>query len=150
MQNPMPFAQVARPNGSGVLALALSTSAAAAPTGSTPPAEAPSSLPGSAGELFSEAFFLKLGFSFMIGLAMGFALKVAFKIAILAVGLILLALFAMQYNGLIDVNWAGLEPHYDSFAHGLSMTAAAFLDFAGDNLTSAVSFFAGLATGLRF
>ncbi|EXJ16318.1 hypothetical protein D779_0252 [Imhoffiella purpurea] len=106
--------------------------------------------PGGAGDLLSEALFLKLGFSFMIGLAVGFALKVAFKIALLMIGVVLIALFALQYHGFIIIDWAGIEPHYDSIAHGIRTTGAAFLDFAAHNLSSAASFFAGLAIGLKF
>lgn len=114
----------------------------AAPPEPTPPVDA--------GGLFSEAFFLKLGFSFMVGLAMGFALKIAFKIALLVMGLILLALFVLQYKGVLNVDWSGFEIHYDSWIDWLSANAGVFFDFVGDNLTSAASFFAGLALGLKF
>lgn len=105
--------------------------------------------PASGGELFSEMFFLKLGFSFMVGLAMGFALKIAFKIALLVFGLLLLGLFSLQYAGIADVNWTGLEGHYDGWAGWLGASMGAFLEFAGDNLSSAASFLAGLAVGLK-
>ena len=114
----------------------------AGPSGHTPAgAEAES--------LFSEFFFLKLGFSFMVGLAMGYALKIAFKIALLVIGLILLAVFGLQYAGIVDVNWTGLEAHYDSWADWLGAAAGVFFGFVGDNLSSAASFLAGLAVGLR-
>lgn len=114
------------------------------------PVPANTELPGDAGALFSEAFFLKLGFSFMIGLAMGFALKVAFKIALFVMGLILLALFLLQYHGVIDVDWSGFEVHYDTWIDWLSAHAGVFFGFVGDNLTSAASFLAGLALGLKY
>ncbi|MBK1721082.1 hypothetical protein CKO23_02295 [Thiocystis violacea] len=110
----------------------------------------PSSAPAiDGGALFSEYFFLKLGFSFMVGLAMGFALKIAFKIALLVIGLILLALFGLQISGVIDVNWGGMEVHYDGWADWVGASASTFFGFVGDNLTSAASFFAGLAVGLK-
>jgi uncharacterized membrane protein (Fun14 family) len=105
--------------------------------------------PFDAGSLFDEALFLKLGFSFMVGLAIGFAIKIAFKIALLIGGLILLALFALQYLGLIDVRWSGIEIQYDGWVDWLSSHSGAFFDFIGDNLTSAAAFFAGLALGLK-
>ncbi|WP_240905668.1 FUN14 domain-containing protein [Thiorhodococcus mannitoliphagus] len=101
------------------------------------------------GALFSQYFFLKLGFSFMVGLAMGFALKVAFKIALFVVGLLLLSLFGLQLAGVIDVNWSGMEIHYDGLATWLGAAAGSFFGYVGDNLTSAASFFAGLAVGLK-
>ena len=121
----------------------LGHAAAAAPSTAEAPAQ-------TGGELFSELFFLKLGFSFMIGLAMGFALKIAFKIALFVIGLIVLALFGLQFAGIADVNWSGLEMHYDGWAAWMGASASTFFGFAGDNLTSAASFLAGLAVGLRF
>lgn len=102
------------------------------------------------GAFFGEYFFLELGFSFMVGLAMGFALKVAFKIALIVIGLILLALFGLQFTGVVDVNWGGLEVRYDDWADWMGASAGAFFGFVGDNLTSAASFLAGLAVGLKF
>ncbi len=119
----------------------------------TPPAPSPGStgtaLPGTGGDLFSEAFFLKLGFSFMIGLALGFALKIAFKIALAVIGLILLADLLRSDVGIVEVNWSGLEVHYDGWSTWLSAHAGAFFDFIADNLSSAASFLAGLALGLK-
>lgn len=105
--------------------------------------------PTDAAGLFNETFFLKLGFSFMVGLALGFALKMAFKLVLLVVGLILLGVFALQYVGILDVNWSGLEIHYNGWVDWLGVHAGAFFDFIGGNLTSAASFMAGLVMGLR-
>jgi uncharacterized membrane protein (Fun14 family) len=107
------------------------------------------SAPADAAGLFNETFFLKLGFSFMVGLALGFALKMAFKLVLFVVGLILLGVFALQYVGILDVNWSGLEIHYDGWVDWLAVNAGAFFDFIGGNLTSAASFTAGLVMGLR-
>jgi uncharacterized membrane protein (Fun14 family) len=107
------------------------------------------SAPADAAGLFNETFFLKLGFSFMVGLALGFALKMAFKLVLLVVGLILLGVFALQYAGILDVNWSGLEIHYNGWVDWLTVNAGAFFDFIGGNLTSAASFMAGVVMGLR-
>jgi uncharacterized membrane protein (Fun14 family) len=118
-----------------------------------PPPEVPTDLSGAnpldPGALFNEAFFLRLGFSFLVGLAVGFALKVTFKIAIAVVGLILLGVFGLQYAGLVDVNWSGVEVQYDTWADWLRVQGAAFLDFVQANLSSGASFLAGLALGLK-
>lgn len=118
----------------------------AAPPLAEPPIDAPA---GVAGSLFDEAFFLKLGFSFVVGLAVGFALKVAFKIALVTLGVLLLGISALQYAGLVDVNWSGLEVHYDTWAEWLSVNGSALLEFMGSNLASGASFLAGLGVGLR-
>lgn len=101
------------------------------------------------GTLFNEAFFLRLGFSFMVGLAVGYALKIAFKLALVAIGVILIGIFALQYAGIAQVDWSGMEGHYDSWAGSLSVNGAAFLDFIGHNLSNSASFIAGLALGLK-
>ncbi len=102
------------------------------------------------GSLFNEAFFLKLGFSFMVGLAVGYALKVAFKITLLVIGLMLIGIFALQYSGIAPpIDWSGMEVHYDTWAGWLSVNGPAFLDFIGHNLSSSASFIAGLALGLK-
>ena len=105
--------------------------------------------PSDPGGLFSDAFFLRMGFSFIVGLAVGYALKIAFKIALVIGGIILVAVFSLQYAGLVDVNWSGVETHYDGWADGLSIWGGALLDFMADNLSSAASFLAGLALGLK-
>jgi uncharacterized membrane protein (Fun14 family) len=134
-----------------LLATVDSRLAMAAPAAPPPaPTEPAANHSADIGGMFDEVFFLKLGFSFMVGLAMGFALKVAFKIALLVMGLILLGIFALQYTGFIDVNWSGLEIHYDSWFDWLSANAGAFFGFVGDNLTSTASFIAGLALGLKY
>lgn len=100
-------------------------------------------------DLFSSGFFLKLGFSFMVGLAVGYALKVAFKIALAIGGLLLVVLFALQYSGIVEVNWSGMESNYDGLVDWLVAYAGALKDFMADNLSSAASFTAGLLLGLR-
>jgi len=105
--------------------------------------------PEDAGSLFSEAFFLRLGFSFIVGLAAGFALKVAFKVALVVIGILLVGIFALQYAGLAEVDWSSVELQYDSGADWLGTQGGALVDFMGRNLPSAASFLAGLALGLK-
>lgn len=116
------------------------------PAGPVAPVDEP---PPDPGGLFSDAFFLRMGFSFIVGLAVGYALKIAFKIALVIGGIILVAVFSMQYAGLVDVNWSGVETHYDGWADGVSTWGGTLLDFMADNLSSAASFLAGLALGLK-
>jgi len=102
------------------------------------------------GDLFSSGFFLRLGFSFMVGLAVGYALKVAFKIALVLGGLLLVLLFNLQYGGIIQVDWSGMESNYDGFVDWLVAYGGTLKDFIADHLSSAASFTAGLLLGLRF
>ena len=104
---------------------------------------------GDPGSLFTEGFFLELGFSFMVGLAVGYALKIAFKIALVALGLILLGVFWLQHAGLVHVDWSAVELRYDTWADWLAANGRHLVDFIGRNLSSAASFVAGLAMGLK-
>jgi uncharacterized membrane protein (Fun14 family) len=97
---------------------------------------------------FNEAFLLTLGFSFVVGLAVGYALKVAFKLALIVIGIVLIGVFALQYEGL-HVDWSGLEARYDNWAGWLSVNGGALLDFMARNLSNAASFAAGLLLGLK-
>lgn len=150
-----------RPVGRGTLSLCLAGALAKNPIAAQeflPPPQHPTHpsqlrpeppVPPEAGDLFSPGFFLKLGFSFVVGLAVGYALKVAFKIALVVGGLLLVALFALQYSGIVEVNWAGMEASYDGSVDWLAAYAGALKDFMADNLSSAASFAAGLLLGLR-
>ncbi|WP_295386905.1 FUN14 domain-containing protein [uncultured Thiodictyon sp.] len=121
------------------------TAAAAQPVAVTPAAPAAADLH----TLFDQAFVLKLGFSFVVGLAVGKALKMAFKLALLLIGIVLLGIFGLQYAGLAEIHWSGVESHYDTWASWLSVNGGAFLDYMGKNLSSAAGFVAGLAVGLK-
>ncbi len=135
---------------------AASLALAGAPVGAVvpgfpggPPADRPPPGTTEIGSMLDQVFFLKLGFSFMVGLAVGYALKVAFKIALIVIGLMLLGIFGLQYAGVAHVDWSGVEVHYNGLAGWLSANGGAFLDFIGNNLSNSVSFLAGLGLGLR-
>lgn len=113
----------------------------------------PPAPPGMADDPFmtysSPEFLLSLGFSFIVGLAVGFAFKVAFKLALLGGGLLLIVLFSLQYAGFIDINWVGMEAGYDSFAAWFGAYAYALKAFMSRNLSNAAAFVAGLLLGFR-
>jgi len=110
--------------------------------------------PGGQGQAADASFFapenlLNLGFSFIVGLAVGFAFKIAFKLTLVGGGLLLIALFALQHAGLIGINWAGMEASYDSFAPAFGAYVLALKDFMSRNLANAASFTAGLLLGFK-
>ncbi len=123
-------------------------SLASDPSWSFPPAP-----PGMADDPFmtysSPEFLLSLGFSFIVGLAVGFAFKVAFKLALLGGGLLLIVLFSLQYAGFIDINWVGMEAGYGSFAAWFGAYAHALKAFMSRNLSNAAAFVVGLLLGFR-
>lgn len=67
---------------------------------------------------WSPAIF-RMGFSFFVGFAVAFALRSFLKLAIVALGFFFLALFGLQYAGLIEVHWALMEERYHTLTDGL-------------------------------
>jgi uncharacterized membrane protein (Fun14 family) len=91
----------------------------------------------------------RLGFSFFVAFAIGFAVRSFLKISILAIGVILLGLFGLQSADVIDVDWAQLEGFYDRAMPWLKDQTATFTAFIQGYLPSAASVGAGLFYGLR-
>lgn len=95
------------------------------------------------------ALLMKLGFSFLIGFAVAYALSSILKMTLLVVGVAALLLLGLQYGGLIDVNWTNFESYYDVFITWLQPHIGGFKDFITSNLPSSTSAAAGLAIGFR-
>lgn len=91
----------------------------------------------------------RLGFSFVVGFAIAYALRTFVKISIVAIGIFALALFGLQYAGVIDVNWDAMGGHFDSAKGYLAAQTASFKDFITGSLPSAASATAGLVVGFR-
>ncbi len=92
--------------------------------------------------------FMKLGFSFIIGFSIGYALAFFLKTTALILGVIALALFGLQYAGLASVNWGGMEAVYNGFLTWLHPHVGSFKEFITSNLSSSVLAAAGLVAGL--
>jgi len=90
-----------------------------------------------------------VGFSFFVGFAIGFAVRTFLKIMFFVVGTILLILFVLQYNGMIEVNWMGFETVYDGIINWMKPHLGGLKDFALTNLSSATMASLGLFLGLR-
>lgn len=91
----------------------------------------------------------RLGFSFVAGFAIAYALRVFMKITLFVLGGILIILFGLQYLGWISVDWSLFERGYDSFAAWVSANAGTFKDFVTGNLPSAASAVAGMVVGFK-
>jgi len=93
--------------------------------------------------------FLKLGFSFFVGFALGFALRFFFKITLVAAGLILLALYGLSQADVIQVDWSALEQIYNSAVDWVSGQAGTLKEFLTGNLPAAGSAGFGLLVGFK-
>ena len=95
------------------------------------------------------AFLMKLGFSFLVGFSIGYALAGFLRLTLFLFGAILLLLFGLQYAGLIEVNWIGMEQLYDRFIEWLAPHIGSFRDFITSNLSSSGMAAIGLTIGIK-
>lgn len=133
--------------------------AATAGAGELDPALAAGLLPGvtpedtgetdpSAMRQWSPVFF-RLGFSFFAGFCIAFALRSVIKIAIVVIGLILLAIVGLQATSMLQVDWSGLGGIFDGIAAWVGSQTGSFQEFLTGYLPSSASGLAGLAVGFR-
>lgn len=90
----------------------------------------------------------KLGFSFVVGFAVGYVLLFFVRAAALLAGLVLVALFGLQYAGVVQVNWPSIETNYESALGWLLPRFDAVRTFLLENLSSSGSAALGMVSGL--
>lgn len=86
------------------------------------------------------ACLCQLGGGGIAGMAVGYAMKFAFKMALLALGSFLIMLYLMCDSGFITINWAAV-------AGGIENGTRAAGSWALDMVTQMSSAFAGFAGG---
>jgi uncharacterized membrane protein (Fun14 family) len=89
------------------------------------------------------------GFAFLIGLAVGYAIKVGSRIALVVIGIAALSVLLLYYANLVDVRWGAIEVRYADAARWFAAEAKAFYDFLVQHISNAVSFMAGFALGMK-
>jgi len=95
--------------------------------------------------------YLEMGSGFLIGLSVGYFLKKSFKLILILMGLVVVAMFVLESKGVISINEASLDQTVSAGAHTFK-TFAGFLKerlgaftFAGGG-----SAIAGFLTGLKW
>jgi len=111
-----------------------------------PGAEPEESEPAPTG--WSPALF-KLGFSFFMGFAIAFAVRSFVRISLVAIGMMALLLFGLEYIGLVRVEWQVMGDRWDDVVAWLEPQVTSFHGFIAGQLPSAGAAIAGLATGWR-
>lgn len=91
----------------------------------------------------------KLGFSFFAAFCVAYALRSFVKIALVSIGLLLIALFALQYFDLIEVDWNEWSSRYESVAGWLRAQTGSFRTFIQGALPSSASAGLGFIAGFR-
>ena len=94
-------------------------------------------------------FFLKGGFGFFLGFAMGYALRAFFKLALLVCGVFALGLTALAYTGLVEIDWTTMGGYFDAFVERVRAEAGDFRTFLTGSLPSAGMAALGLVAGFR-
>jgi len=89
--------------------------------------------------LFANEVLKELGFGGAMGFLIGFTFKRIFKLLAFILGLYLISLIWLADNGVVTVNWAGLEGFAKSFF-------SSFNSFA-QNIIKTASFGGGFAVG---
>ena len=90
----------------------------------------------------------KLGFSFVVGFSIGYVLLIFLRTTAFIAGLVILALFGLQYLGVLYVNWNNIETSYNSVLGWILPQAENFRDFITSNLSSSGMTAMGILTGL--
>ncbi len=91
----------------------------------------------------------RLGFGFFAGFAIGYAVRAFVKVSLIVIGVGLLALFGLQYAGLITVDWARVSGGFESFGSWATAQTKDFANFITGYLPSAGAGLAGAFVGLR-
>ena len=90
----------------------------------------------------------KLGFSFVVGFSIGYVLLILLRTTAFLAGLVMLALFGLQYLGVLYVNWQNIETSYQSALSWVLPQAENFREFITHNLSSSGTAAMGILTGL--
>ncbi|MDX9911951.1 MAG: FUN14 domain-containing protein [Phycisphaerales bacterium] len=96
----------------------------------------------------SPAIF-RLGFSFIAGFAVAYALRAFVKMTLIVLGAGVLLVAGLQYAGLVSVDWGAIASRWDGVSAWVHDNTRSFLGFLTGQLPSAASGVAGLAMGFR-
>jgi uncharacterized membrane protein (Fun14 family) len=91
----------------------------------------------------------RFGGCFVAGFCMAYAFKKFIKVTAILAGVFLLALFALQRAGVINMEWAWFESGIERSVAWLKGEAGAMKDFIVGYLPSTASALAGMVVGLR-
>lgn len=89
----------------------------------------------------------RMGFSFFVGFAIAYALRAFLKLAFVALGFFFLALFGLEYAGLVDVQWGAMSDRYQEVTGALNEQARTAWSAMSVLLPSAAAATAGLVSG---
>lgn len=121
--------------------------------GTKPEGEAGGTTVGSDGETsFSEEWsptMVKLGFSLVVGMALGVFLRSFLKVTLGVLGLILLVQFGLEYAGWAEIQWDTISANFDNFWSKLGDEFSSFKEFIQGRLPSSGALATGFYAGVK-
>lgn len=94
--------------------------------------------------------YLEMGGSFLLGLAIGFALKKSFKIGLIILGLGLIFVFVLENQGILTLNEDSLNAQLSHVIEQSKLVIAFIKDRMGEYKTTGIlSAVAGFGVGLK-
>jgi uncharacterized membrane protein (Fun14 family) len=91
----------------------------------------------------------RFGACFVAGFCVAYAFKKFIKVTALITGVFLIAMFALQKTGVIDLDWAWFQDGFDRSLAWVKGEAGAMKEFILGYLPSSASAAAGMVVGLR-
>lgn len=91
----------------------------------------------------------RLGFSFLCGFCIGSFLRATLRLAAIAVGFWFVMTFALNYYGIVDVDWQAMDSLWNRFASNVEQEWGSFQRFMTGSLPAAGLAVTGLAIGLK-
>ncbi len=91
----------------------------------------------------------RLGFSFVAGFCIGSFVRATLKVAAIAFGFWLVFTMALNYFGVLEVNWQGIDALWNRFAAAVEQEWSSFQTFMTGSLPAAGLAVTGLAVGLK-
>lgn len=92
----------------------------------------------------------KGGLSFFVAFCIGYAMRAALKVTMLGIGVLALAVFGLQYAGVIgEIDWSKAQQFWDDLTANLGEQFETAKDFVASSLPSAASAAVGLIAGFQ-
>lgn len=105
--------------------------------------------PAASGEREMSPAFLKLGFSFFAAFAVGLAIRSFMRLALIFIGLQILALVGLTQLDWVTVHWEAISGAFDRFVANVEREAGSFQTLVTGSLPQAGLAGLGLFAGLR-
>ena len=95
-------------------------------------------------------FLIKGSVGFVVGLAIGVAVRAIAKLVLFLLGLVCLAVLVMAYLGWVQIQWSAMLQDLQAVAEAFRQEFSSFREFLNGTLPAVVLTGLGVALGMRF